>query len=166
MHYSDPKYLNNRPMHFHMYNVFYSQCSHYNVSARIPVIFRVMFLLQEYKRTNLVKVSTSPITISTFTTFWYAYITNKIQNYTVYLSLETALHVSGGISTHHQEHTQLYLQHLALVKPLLLPVAIVEALEYSSNASTIKTGSIYGLTSAVDTVFFFFNICGSEHHAL
>jgi type IV secretory pathway ATPase VirB11/archaellum biosynthesis ATPase len=52
-----------------------------------------------------------------------------MQRYTVYLSLETALHVSGGISTHHQEHIQLYLQHLALVKPLLLPAAIVEALE-------------------------------------
>jgi hypothetical protein len=43
--------------------------------------------------------------------------------------LETALHVSGGISTHHQEHTQLYLQHLVFVKPLLLPAAIVEELE-------------------------------------
>ena len=42
---------------------------------------------------------------------------------------KTALHVSGGISTHHQEHTQLYLQHLVLVKPLLLPAAIVEVLE-------------------------------------
>ena len=52
-----------------------------------------------------------------------------MQRYTVYLSLETALHVSGGISTHHQEHTQLYLQHLVLVKPLLLPAAIVEELE-------------------------------------
>ena len=30
---------------------------------------------------------------------------------------KTALQVSGGISTHHQEHTQLYLQHLALVAP-------------------------------------------------
>ena len=40
-----------------------------------------------------------------------------MQRYTVYLYLETALHVSCGISTHHQEHTQLYLQHLALVKP-------------------------------------------------
>ena len=38
-----------------------------------------------------------------------------MQRYTVYLFLETALHVSGGISTHHQEHTQLYLQHLAQV---------------------------------------------------
>ena len=27
---------------------------------------------------------------------------------------KTALHVSGGISTHHQEHIQLYPQHLAL----------------------------------------------------
>ena len=52
-----------------------------------------------------------------------------MQRYTVYLYLETALHVAGGISTHHQEHTQLYLQHLALVKPLLLPAAIVEELE-------------------------------------
>ena len=42
---------------------------------------------------------------------------------------KTALHVSGGISTHHQEHTQLYLQYLVLVKPLLLPAAIVEELE-------------------------------------
>ena len=57
------------------------------------------------------------------------YISNKMQRYTVYLYLETALHVSGGNSTHHQEHTQLYLQHLVLVKPLLLPAAIVEKLE-------------------------------------
>ena len=28
-----------------------------------------------------------------------------MQRYTVYLYLENALHVSGGISTHHQEHT-------------------------------------------------------------
>ena len=28
-----------------------------------------------------------------------------MQRYAVYLYLETALHVSGGISTHHQEHT-------------------------------------------------------------
>ena len=42
---------------------------------------------------------------------------------------KTALHVSGDISTHHQEHTQLYLQYLVLVKPLLLRAAIVEELE-------------------------------------
>ena len=43
--------------------------------------------------------------------------------------LETALHVSGGTSTHHQERKQLYLQHLLFVTPLLLPAAIVEELE-------------------------------------
>jgi len=43
--------------------------------------------------------------------------------------LETALHVSGGTSTHHQECKQLYLQHLVFFTPLLLPAAIVEELE-------------------------------------
>jgi hypothetical protein len=38
--------------------------------------------------------------------------------------LETALHVSGGTTTHHQERKQLYLQHLVFVRPLLLPAAI------------------------------------------
>ena len=49
--------------------------------------------------------------------------------YTVYLYLETALHVSGGTVTHHQERKQLYLQHLVFVTPLLLSAAIVEELE-------------------------------------
>ena len=43
--------------------------------------------------------------------------------------LETALHVSGGIITHHQERKQLYLQHLVFVTPLLPSAAIVEELE-------------------------------------
>ena len=38
--------------------------------------------------------------------------------------LETALHVSCGTTTHHQERKQLYLQHLVFVRPLLLPAAI------------------------------------------
>jgi hypothetical protein len=29
--------------------------------------------------------------------------------------LETALHISGGITTHHQERKHLYLQHLVFV---------------------------------------------------
>jgi len=33
----------------------------------------------------------------------FQYIANELQRYTVYLYLETALHVSGGTSTHHQE---------------------------------------------------------------
>ena len=32
--------------------------------------------------------------------------------------LETALHISGGTSTHHQKRKQLYLQHLVFVTPL------------------------------------------------
>jgi hypothetical protein len=56
-------------------------------------------------------------------------ISNKMQRYIVYLYLETALHVSGGTSTHHQERIQLYRQHLVFVTPLLLSAAIVEELE-------------------------------------
>ena len=43
--------------------------------------------------------------------------------------LETALHVSAGTITHHQEGKQLYLQHLVFVTSLLLSAAIVEELE-------------------------------------
>jgi hypothetical protein len=43
--------------------------------------------------------------------------------------LETALHVSGGTITHHQESKQLYLQRLVFVTPLLLSTVIVEELE-------------------------------------
>jgi hypothetical protein len=59
----------------------------------------------------------------------FQYISNKMQGYTVYLYLETSLHVSGGTSTHHQERIQLYLQHLIFVTSLLLSAAIVEELE-------------------------------------
>jgi hypothetical protein len=48
------------------------------------------------------------------------------------LYLETAPHVSGGTSTHHQERTQLYLQHLVFVTPLLLSAAILKELELVS----------------------------------
>jgi len=43
--------------------------------------------------------------------------------------LETALHASGGTITQHQEHKQLYLQHLVFVTLLLLSAAIMEELE-------------------------------------
>jgi hypothetical protein len=56
-------------------------------------------------------------------------ISNKMQRYTIYLYLKTALHVSGGTSTNHQECIQLHLQHLVFVTPLLLSAAIVEELE-------------------------------------
>jgi len=43
--------------------------------------------------------------------------------------LETALHVLGGTTTHHQECKQLYLQHLVFVTLLLLSASIMEVLE-------------------------------------
>jgi hypothetical protein len=49
--------------------------------------------------------------------------------------LETALHVSGGTSTHHQERMQLHLQHLVFVTPLLLPAAIAAG---SSNGHFLR----------------------------
>jgi hypothetical protein len=42
----------------------------------------------------------------------FQYISKKMKLYTVYLYLETALHVWGGTTTHCEEHIQLYLQHL------------------------------------------------------
>jgi hypothetical protein len=57
------------------------------------------------------------------------YISNKMQRYKVYLYMETALHVSGGTSTHHQERIRLYLQHLVFVTSLLLSAVIVEESE-------------------------------------
>jgi len=44
-----------------------------------------------------------------------------MQQYTVYLHLQTAQYVSGGISTHHLELISLYLPYPALLRPLLLP---------------------------------------------
>jgi hypothetical protein len=59
----------------------------------------------------------------------YTCLSNKMQRYTVYSYLETALHVSSGTSTHHQERIQPYLQHPVFVTPLLLSAAIVKELE-------------------------------------
>jgi hypothetical protein len=55
------------------------------------------------------------------------YIQQDVTPHSLYL--ETALHVSVGTSTHHQEHIKLHLQHLVFVTPLLLSAAIVKELE-------------------------------------
>jgi hypothetical protein len=65
-----------------------------------------------------------------------------MQGYTVYLYLETALHVSGGTSNHHQERIQLYLQHLVFVTPLLLSAAIVEELELFLRSVQAKSWTV------------------------
>ena len=49
---SHPKYTNNQQMHFNMYDIFHSQCSHQHLLARIAAIFRGMLILQENKQTN------------------------------------------------------------------------------------------------------------------
>jgi hypothetical protein len=88
----------------------------------------------------------------------FQYISNNMQRYTIYLYLETALHVSGGTFTHHQERIHLYLQHLVFVTSLLLSAAIVEELEpvrvccgwrtqTGSNSSTIAADSSNGVTN-------------------
>jgi hypothetical protein len=41
------KFINNQQMHLIVYDVFYSQYSHQRVSAGMPAISRLLFLLQE-----------------------------------------------------------------------------------------------------------------------
>jgi hypothetical protein len=61
--------------------------------------------------------------------FQYKCVSNKMQRYTVYLYLETALHVSGGSFHPSSGAHKLHLQHLVFVTLLLLSAAIVEELE-------------------------------------
>jgi len=63
-----------------------------------------------------------------------------MQKYAVYLYLQTAVHDSGGISTHHQELISLYLQYLALLRPLLLPiVSVTLTIGRSNGLNTVDT---------------------------
>jgi len=61
-------------------------------------------------------------------TVYSTYIQQDATLHTLFY-LETALHISGGTNTHHQERKQLYLQHLVFVTPLLQSAAVVEELE-------------------------------------
>jgi hypothetical protein len=87
------------------------------LNAELNPICHLLILLED-----LTFISTCIVSI-------FQYISDKTQRYTVYLYLETALHISDGASTHHQERIQLYLQHLVFVTPLLLSAAVVEELE-------------------------------------
>ena len=51
---------------------------------------------------------------------------------------KTALHVSDGTSTHHQVHIKLYLQHLVLVKLLLLPGCNRTKTDQYNSHTTLK----------------------------
>jgi hypothetical protein len=61
--------------------------------------------------------------------------------------LETALHVLGGTSTHHQEHEHLYLQRLVFVTPLLVPATIAAGgWRYHPKQSDLFPNYIYCVT--------------------
>jgi hypothetical protein len=62
--------------------------------------------------------------MSTYIVSIFQYISNKMQRHTIYLYMETNLHVSVGTFTHHQERIHLYLQHLVFITPLLLSAAV------------------------------------------
>jgi hypothetical protein len=97
---------------FHSADIWFNR-----LNAELNPIFHLLVLLGDL-------TFMGPCIVSIF-----QYISNKMQRYTVYLNVETALHVSGGTSIHHQERIQLYLQHLVFVTPLLLSAANVEELE-------------------------------------
>jgi len=56
---------------------------------------------------------------------------------TGYFELSTAQHIWGGFFTNHQYLITLYLQYLALLRPVLLPVVDVGGLELISQPSTV-----------------------------
>jgi hypothetical protein len=121
MLYFSYKIIYNNPVHF--VDVLYNyQLTHEHewlnpLNAELNPICHLLVLLKDL-------TFMGPCIVSIF-----QYISYKMQRYTVYLYLETALHVSGGTSTHRQERIQLYLQHLVFFTPLLLSAAIVEELE-------------------------------------
>jgi hypothetical protein len=51
----------------------------------------------------------------------------------------------AGFSAHHQEHKNVH-RASGIVKPVLLPAAIVDEMELHSISSTIAAGSSIGLT--------------------
>jgi hypothetical protein len=63
--------------------------------------------------------------------------------------LETALHVSGGTTTHHQECKQLYLQHLVFVTPLPLPAAIAAGSSMAVFDSLPAASTSFRVSSSV-----------------
>jgi len=81
-----------------------------------------------------------------------------MQHYSLFY-LKTALHVSGGTTTHHQERKQLYLQHLVFCHTVIAICRYRRSVECavggvrhpqhtqtSSNSSTIAADSNNGVT--------------------
>jgi hypothetical protein len=96
------------------------------LNAELKSICHLLVLLEDLKFMG-------PCIVSIFQ---YTCISNKMQRYTVHLHLDTALHVSGGTSTHHQERIQLHLR-----------VRYPQHTQTSSNSSTIAADSSNGVTN-------------------
>ena len=73
---------------------------------------------------------------------------------TVFYSLQTALHVSGDTFTHHQEHVQTVITASGTGLTVLLPSAVGEESEFSSDSSMTAEGSntVRAVPEAVITV--------------
>jgi len=83
-----------------------------------------MYRAEETFITNIL-TNTRAVFLSRYINFLQLILIYTQQDATLHSSfyLETALHVSDGTTTNHQERKQLYLQHLVFVKLLLLPAA-------------------------------------------
>jgi len=55
--------------------------------------------------------------------------------FSIYLFIKIAVHVLGGSSAHHQEHKTVHTAS-GIVKPILLPAAIVDEMELMSSISS------------------------------
>ena len=104
-----------------------------NIQLKYQLIVFLIHTDKIYTGLELKSCTSRHLKLVKFCSDIFLYISSKMQHNTVYLHLETALRVSGGISTHHQEHTKLYLQYLVFVKQLLVPAAIAAG---SSNGVT------------------------------
>jgi hypothetical protein len=94
----------------------------------------------------------------------FQYMSNKMQLYTLYLYLETVLHIPGVTSTHYQERIQLYLCLISVLfdvhgsvhrKYILIYIqqnATLHALFISGNCSTYFGCYSHPLSGAHTTV--------------
>jgi len=75
-----------------------------------------------------------------------------MQQYTVYLYLSITVHVSGDIFTQYQELITLYLQYLALIRPLPLLVVDVAGWELQFPPSHVQAVTVSLMPDTVDAV--------------
>jgi hypothetical protein len=72
--------------------------------------------------------------------------------FSIYLFLYIALHVSGGSSAHHQEYKIVHTTS-GIVKPIILPAAIVDVMELEFHLNHDSSSIGLKIPDAVCTVF-------------